>query len=100
MEEWHNWVGNERARADVRQPRNEDELCAAVRTARERGMRVRPAGASYSWAPLVPLNDGMIVDMQGMKRFHSIDIDAKTIEVDAGMDIRELNATAAPAPVR
>jgi L-gulonolactone oxidase len=95
MQEWHNWVGNQSARAELRAPRNEEELRAAVLAAVEKGRRVRPAGASYSWAPLVPVRDGLIVDMRHMKRLHSIDIDAKTIEVDAGMDIRELNAIAA-----
>ncbi len=91
MREWHNWVGNQRARVELRQPSNEEELCAAVRAASRSGRRIRPAGASYSWSPLIPIHDGMVIDLRRMKGVHSIDIDAKTIEVDAGMDIKELN---------
>ena len=48
------------------------ELREAVLSAVSSGRRIRPAGASYSWAPLIPIHDGMIVDMSHMKRMIAI----------------------------
>ncbi|MEM7413773.1 MAG: D-arabinono-1,4-lactone oxidase [Myxococcota bacterium] len=95
MQEWHNFAGNHRVRADVRAPRHEEELSTCIRSAVEKGHRIRPDGASYSWAPLVPVEGGTIINMQHMDRLHSLDVDARTIEVGAGMDIQALNALTA-----
>ena len=91
MANWHNWVDSQKSDAEVRTPTTLEQLRSAVLSAGRSGRRIRPAGASYSWAPLIPIHDGMIIDMSKMTKMLSIDTRAKTVEVEAGTNIKKLN---------
>ncbi|RKT90103.1 FAD/FMN-containing dehydrogenase [Saccharopolyspora antimicrobica] len=60
---WTNWAGNQTCTAAVfAQPRDEDEVIAAVRHAIGRGLNVRVAGAGHSFTPVVTTG-GMLLDL-------------------------------------
>ena len=91
---WRNWAGNLEADAHVASPGTLEELQRVVREAakpREDGApgRLRVAGGSYSWAPLIP-HDGTIIEMHRFDRLLEIDVEAMTVEVECGMTIEQL----------
>ncbi len=94
LERWKNWAGNLECSCDVVAPRTLDELCVIVKRAADSGRRVRATGGSFSWSPLVP-NDDVIVRMDGFDRVLGFDLEAKTVEVECGVRIKELTHQAA-----
>lgn len=92
---WHNWIGNQEALAHRVAPRSLAELQEVVGRAATQG-RVRPAGGSYAWSPLVPTRD-TIVEMRQLRRGLAVELDAHggTVTVEAGMSIAELTLFAA-----
>lgn len=93
-ERWSNWAGNLHCSCDVVAPRSLEELCDEVKRASGSGKRLRAAGGSYSWAPLVPSED-TIVRMHRLDRMLHFDERAKTVEVECGMTVDALNRIAA-----
>jgi FAD/FMN-containing dehydrogenase len=94
LQQWKNWAGNLSVSCNVVRPRSLDELCEVVRRVAASGGRLRAAGGSYSWAPLV-LNKDTIVRMDQFDRLLRIDEQTGTVEVECGMRIGALTRTAA-----
>ena len=92
---WKNWVGNEQCSdCDVMTPQSLDELREIVTRAAGSGRRVRAAGGSYSWTPLVP-NGDLVIRLDGLRRVLHFDQKAMTVEVESGITIEELTRRAA-----
>jgi decaprenylphospho-beta-D-ribofuranose 2-oxidase len=65
-----------------------EQVAAAIRTAGERGVIARGLGRAYG----DPAQNagGLVIDMTGMDRVHSIDADAGTVVTDAGVSLDTL----------
>ncbi len=88
--QWTNWNQNLSCTADLYQPGGLDELCEDVKTAAKNG-RVRVAGNSCSWSPLVPTT-GSIIDLSKLTRCLSLDDSGPnpSVTVECGVSMREL----------
>jgi FAD/FMN-containing dehydrogenase len=63
---WSNWVGNQSfTPAYAAAPRDEEEVTAVVRRARELGLGVRVAAARHSFTPIVQ-TDGLLLDLSAL----------------------------------
>lgn len=92
---WSNWAGNQGGECEVVTPRTLPELQEAVKRAAEAGRRVRAAGASYSWSPLVPNREqDTIVRMHRLDRLLGFEKNAHTLEIECGMTIAALDRLA------
>ena len=95
---WRNWAGNQHSNASVLHPKDLDALreavVAAARPTPERPQpRIRAAGGSYSWAPLVTTDDTIIV-MEKLDRLLELDVPNCSVVVEAGMTIAALDQIA------
>jgi hypothetical protein len=90
MSEWHNWADTQSCDCTLLEPGDLAELRAQVRQAAEAGQRIRPAGGSYSWAPLVKNEGGTIIDTGRLNRILEIDKANCTVEVETGVTIQQL----------
>lgn len=95
---WRNWAGNQHSHASVLHPADLESLRAAVvqaaRPTPERPYpRIRAAGGSYSWAPVVTTDDTIIV-MGNLDRLLELDVPQRTVKVEAGMTIAALDQIA------
>ena len=87
---WRNWVGNQSClRAARGAPGSEDELCAMVRDAAGRGLKVRVAGSGHSFTP-VALTNGLHLTLSGMSGVRSIDRARRRVTAAAGTTFNEL----------
>jgi L-gulono-1,4-lactone dehydrogenase len=94
---WRNWAGDQRCRPALRRsPRTIEELARAIVEARESGLRVRLSGAGHSFSDIA-LTDGLMLSMERMRRVLDLDVASGLVRVQAGITIRELNATLATA---
>ncbi|WP_285505104.1 FAD-binding oxidoreductase [Actinokineospora sp. NBRC 105648] len=80
--------------ATVAQPRTADDVIAAVAAAGPRGVIARGLGRSYG----DPAQNagGLVVDMNGVNRIHSIDADTGLAVLDAGVNLDQLMRAALP----
>lgn len=80
--------------ARVAYPTDEDQVIAAVKQATDRGVIARGLGRSYG----DPAQNagGMVVDMNGLDRIHSIDADTGLAVLDAGVNLDQLMRAALP----
>src|SRR5207248_38142 len=86
---WTNWVGNQSCRpAEAAAPGSEDEVCALVARAADRGLQVRAAGAGHSFTPVVA-TDGLLLDLRDLGRIRSIDPDRRRVVVGPATTIGE-----------
>ncbi|MFJ4526062.1 D-arabinono-1,4-lactone oxidase [Streptomyces sp. NPDC088810] len=92
---WRNWGGNVSARP-ARQvaPASVEELAAAVRRAREDGLRVKAVGTGHSFTSIAA-TDGVLIRPQLLTGIRSIDRDSMTVTVEAGTPLKRLNAALA-----
>lgn len=88
------WGRTAPSTARVSEPRSVDDVRAAVRAAGPRGIIARGLGRSYG----DPAQNagGMVLDMTGMARVHSIDTDTGRVVVDAGISLDTLMRRALP----
>ena len=88
---WTNWTGDQfcRPRA-IEKPRNVDDVKLALEHAAERNWNVRVAGAGHSFNEGV-LTDGLLLSLESMNRFVSVDRATGLVRVEAGISIRTLN---------
>jgi len=87
---WRNWVGNQSCvRAARGAPASEDELCAMIRDATAKGLKVRVAGSGHSFTP-VALTNGLHLTLAGMKGVRRIDRERRRVTVSAGTTFNEL----------
>ncbi|MDQ8703529.1 D-arabinono-1,4-lactone oxidase [Streptomyces sp. LHD-70] len=88
---WRNWAGNVVSRpAREVTPASVDELAAALRTAAERGERVKPVGAGHSFTAAAA-TDGVLIRPDLLTGIRKIDREAGTVTVEAGTPLKRLN---------
>ncbi|WP_225830364.1 D-arabinono-1,4-lactone oxidase [Streptomyces sp. NK08204] len=92
---WRNWGGNVSARP-ARQvaPASVEELAAAVRRAREDGLKVKAVGTGHSFTSIAA-TDGLLIRPQLLTGIRNIDRQAMTVTVEAGTPLKRLNAALA-----
>jgi decaprenylphospho-beta-D-ribofuranose 2-oxidase len=80
--------------ATVITPRTPEEVAAAVKAAGARGIIARGLGRSYG----DPAQNagGTVLDMTGLARIHSIDVDSGVVDLDAGVSLDTLMRRALP----
>ena len=84
---WRNWTDNYRASpASYACPSSEDELCTTIAGARK--LRVVGGGHSFNDGPLC---SDRILSLDAYDRILAIDPDKKTVRVQAGIRLRDLN---------
>lgn len=87
---WRNWVGNQSCiRAARGAPESEDELCAMIADATQKGLNVRVAGSGHSFTP-VALTNGLHLTLSKMHGVRHIDRDKRRVTASAGTTINEL----------
>ncbi|MEV0526481.1 D-arabinono-1,4-lactone oxidase [Streptomyces sp. NPDC050439] len=92
---WRNWAGNVTARpAREVTPASVDELSAALRAAREDGLRVKPVGTGHSFTAAAA-TDGLLIRPELLTGIRHIDREAGTVTVEAGTPLKRLNAALA-----
>ncbi len=88
---WSNWAGNQScAPVAIHRPRSEADLVALVERAATDGRHVRVVGAGHSFTPLV-CTDGDLVDLQDYSAVLSVDAEARTATVQAGIPLTRLS---------
>jgi FAD/FMN-containing dehydrogenase len=92
MAEFHNWSGGLRFIPAAREaPSDEQQLCAIVRRATERGQTVRPVGKGHSFTPLVR-TDGVLVSLHELTGVDRHDADRGEAVVWAETTVEQLGA--------
>lgn len=92
---WRNWAGNVTARpAREVTPASVDELSAALRAAREDGLRAKPVGTGHSFTATAA-TDGLLIRPELLTGIRKIDREAGTVTVEAGTPLKRLNAALA-----
>jgi len=74
----------------IAQPRTADDVVAAVRLARQRGLKIAIRSGGHSWAATFLRDGGMLIDLAAMKSF-SIDADARIATIQPGLRGTDLN---------
>ena len=88
---WRNWAGNQLcAPTAVEHPGTEAEMVALVKTAATAGRRVKVVGAGHSFTDIA-CTDGYLLRLDKYGRVLSVDAEAKTVTVQAGIPLTELN---------
>jgi FAD-linked oxidoreductase len=89
--EWVNWAGDQSCRpARIVNPRDRDELAAAVATAAAVGERVRVAGAGHSFTEAA-LTEGTLVRLEALAGVFDADPGSGLVRVGGGTVLAELN---------
>lgn len=92
---WRNWGRTQACRPrKVVEATSEDDIREAVREAADEGARVRPVGSGHSFTDCA-CTDGFMLDLSGYDRLLHVDHEARTITVQAGMTLEQLNEAAA-----
>ncbi len=90
---WRNWCGSARcAPARWITPTTEDEIVDAVRSARDRGLEIRVAGAGHSFNSLA-CTDGVLLDLSSYTGVVEIDHGRALVTVRAGTRVATLCET-------
>jgi FAD/FMN-containing dehydrogenase len=79
--------------AAVAFPESAEDVAAAIRIARERGLRVAPQATGHRAAPLGPLDDTLLLKTERMRGL-AIDPDARIARVEAGVLWQDVVAAA------
>lgn len=83
-----NWSRTERcAPLRVLRPRDEDEVVALVRGARDAGVRVKAVGALHSWSAAA-MTDGWLVSLDALDRV--LEVEGTRVTVQAGIRLKIL----------
>ncbi|ARX87005.1 FAD-linked oxidoreductase [Streptomyces alboflavus] len=92
---WRNWAGTVASRpAREATPASVDELVAAIRGAREDGLKVKPVGTGHSFTAAAA-TDGLLVRPDLLTGIRNIDRAAGTVTVEAGTPLKRLNTALA-----
>jgi FAD-linked oxidoreductase len=88
---WRNWARNQTAHPlAIHQPTSEQELVAIVKRAAAEGRRVKVAGSGHSFTDIA-CTDGDLIDLSSYNSVLSVDPDALTATVQAGIRLSDLN---------
>jgi FAD/FMN-containing dehydrogenase len=88
---WRNWSRNLSADPErVFYPKTLDDLIAIVHLARVEEKKIRVAGDSHSWSPLVPTNEYLVFTKE--LKYIDVDVDELRVTVGAGTTIAEFDA--------
>ena len=91
MTTWSNWAGNQRAEGiTVVEPRDTEEVAAAVVRAANRGRKVKPIGAGHSFTGIGKPKDVQLV-LDAMSGLRRVDRQAGIVTVEAGTKLHRLN---------
>jgi FAD-linked oxidoreductase len=92
---WRNWAGNVSASPQrVVSPASVDELAAALRKAAEDGLTAKAVGTGHSFTSAAATS-GVQIRPERLSAIRSIDRDAGTVTVEAGVPLKQLNAALA-----
>lgn len=91
MGSWTNWAGIQTA-SDVRieRPRSSEEVAATVRSAAERGQRVKAVGSGHSFTAIARPEDVQL-DLADLDSLVSADRESGLVTVGAGTPLKRLN---------
>ena len=88
---WRNWAGNQTAHpVALHRPTSELELSTIVKQAAEERRTVRAVGSGHSFTDIA-VTDGHLIDLANYNRVLEIDVDARTVTVQAGIRLEDLN---------
>lgn len=91
QEQWENWAGNQSAwPVQVAQARDVDDVALVVRSAADRGLRVRPVGAGHSFTAAA-VTDGVLLRLDHLSGVTGIDPTTGRVRVLAGTRLHQLN---------
>src|SRR5215475_7082674 len=85
-----NWRVPPRYPDVIARPRRDEDVVAAVRLARQRGLKIAIRSGGHSWAATFLRDGGMLIDLAAMKSF-SIDADARIATIQPGLRGTDLN---------
>ena len=92
---WTNWGGTYSCTPTrIESPATEHEIVAILRTARERGERVKVIGSGHSFTD-IGCTDGCLIRLDRYNRVLSVDQEKSTITAQAGITILQLSAALA-----
>jgi FAD-linked oxidoreductase len=93
---WTNWAGTYSCSpARIESPSTEEEIVAIVRSAAERGERVKVAGSGHSFTDIA-CTDGCMIRLDGYNKVLDVDRDAATVTAQSGITILQLSNAIAP----
>ena len=96
MTRWTNWAGNQTCTPrELAGPRDAAEVAAVVRSAAERGLRVRAVGSGHSFSG-VALTDGVAVHLDAFAGLVSADPATGLVTLRAGTRLRDVPGLLAP----
>lgn len=85
-----NWAGSRSwTPSRLVTPRDEGQVAEALVTAADTGRRVKPVGSLHSWSD-VATTDGTALSLDAMSRVLAVDVETRTVRVQAGIRLREL----------
>lgn len=88
---WRNWGRNQRCSpAAVEEPESELEVAESVKRAAVAGQTVKVAGSGHSFTDIA-CTDGRLLRLEALDRFVAVDDEAKTVTVEAGIQLWKLN---------
>ncbi|SFE91826.1 FAD-linked oxidoreductase [Actinacidiphila alni] len=92
---WRNWAGNVSARPRrVVAPASAAELAAVLREAAEDGLTAKAVGSGHSFTAAAA-TEGVLIRPEGLTAVRSVDRAAGTVTVEAGVQLKQLNAVLA-----
>jgi FAD/FMN-containing dehydrogenase len=84
---WRNWVSNQVCRvAHFAMPSSEEQVCALIRAAAERGLRLRVVGTGHSYTPIV-VTDDVLMSAERLTGIESIDAEKGHVTMRGGTRI-------------
>jgi L-gulonolactone oxidase len=92
MPTWTNWAGTARADVTVASPSSVSELADVVRTAADRGQRVKPIGAGHSFTP-IGVTDGIQLRLDRLAGVVRADRETGLVTALGGTRLHALNET-------
>jgi L-gulonolactone oxidase len=93
---WTNWGGTYSSNPTrIESPSSQDEIVAVVRSAAERGERVKVIGSGHSFTD-IGCTDGCLVKLDRYDKVLSVDRETATVTAQAGITIVQLSAALAP----
>jgi len=91
MVTWRNWAGSARCRPErIVRPRTEQEVAEVVAEAVRRGRSIRAAGTGHSFNAAAT-TEGVLVDLTRLAAVESVEPEAGTVTVAAGIGLDALN---------